>query len=268
MTVQAINSITLPLPMVTLHGVPLHPLTEAQTVELVLKRVDQKRGGWVVTANLDHLRRLVKEKAYNELCAPAELIVADGMPLVWASRLQRTPLPERVAGSSLIWTLTRAAASAGKSIFLLGGAPGTAERTAKVFASACPNLQIAGVHCPAVGFERDPLAVAAIADMLRSRQPDIVFVALGSPKQERLISEMRAIFPNNWWIGVGISFSFVCGEVKRAPKWMQRLGLEWCHRLMQEPRRLAYRYLVDDLPFVFSLFWSAFKNRRPFNRTP
>jgi N-acetylglucosaminyldiphosphoundecaprenol N-acetyl-beta-D-mannosaminyltransferase len=249
------------LPTVTLHGVRLHALTEPQTIQEIMNRLARSEGGWVVTANLDHIRRLVLDPSYTQLCAPADLIVADGMPLVWASRLQRTPLPERVAGSSLVWTLTKAAAHHSRSIFLLGGAPGTAERAAQKFRETFPALQIAGLHCPDFGFEKDPAAINSIKQMISDARPDIIFVALGSPKQEKLIAQLRDVAPAAWWIGVGISFSFVCGDVKRAPKWMQRLGLEWIHRLLQEPRRLARRYLVDDLPFVFKLFASALRNR-------
>ena len=254
--------IVSPLPIVTLHGVALHPFTETQTIDLIMDRLAKGRGGWVVTANLDHIRRLVQDKSYSRLCEPADLIVADGMPLVWASRVQRTPLPERVAGSSLIWTLTGAAARNRRSVFLLGGAPGTAERAAQIFRTKFPDLRIAGVHCPAIGFEKDSSAIATITDLLRESKPDIIFVALGSPKQERLISQIRDLATSSWWIGVGISFSFVCGDVKRAPKWMQIMGLEWTHRLFQEPRRLARRYLIDDLPFVFRLFFSVIRNRK------
>jgi len=250
------------LPTVELHGTRFHALTEQQTVGFILDSSRRREGGWIVTANLDHLRRLVHEPDYRTLCEPAKLMVADGMPLVWASRLQGTPLPERVAGSSLIWTLTEEAARNDRSIFLLGGAPGTADRAASTFRQRFPTVRIAGSHCPEYGFENNPSAIRDLTEQIRAAQPDIVFVALGSPKQEKLIFQLQSVVPTAWWIGVGISFSFVCGEVKRAPKWMQRFSLEWLHRLMQEPRRLAKRYLVDDLPFVFRLFYAALCARR------
>jgi N-acetylglucosaminyldiphosphoundecaprenol N-acetyl-beta-D-mannosaminyltransferase len=112
-----------------------------------------------------------------------------------------------------------------------------------------------------MGFEDDSHEMSRIAERLTTARPDIVYVALGSPKQERLIDQMRYLLPGAWWIGVGISFSFLCGEVKRAPRWMQRLGLEWVHRLAQEPRRLGRRYLLEGLPFASSLLVSAAWNR-------
>ncbi|MGN6370714.1 MAG: WecB/TagA/CpsF family glycosyltransferase [Phycisphaerae bacterium] len=261
MTSTLTPPVTPTLPTVTLHGIRLHALTETQTIQEIMNRLARSEGGWVVTANLDHMRRLAVDPSYTQLCAPADLMVADGMPLVWASKLQNTPLPERVAGSSMVWTLTQAAAHNSRSIFLLGGDPGTAERAAQKFRDKFPTLRIAGLHCPNFGFEKDPAAITSIKQMISDRRPEIIFVALGSPKQEKLIAQLRDIAPAAWWIGVGISFSFVCGDVKRAPKWMQRLGLEWIHRLLQEPRRLARRYLVDDLPFVFKLFASSLRNR-------
>ena len=238
----------------------LHVPIQACTSDWLIRQVTEARtddGGWIVTANLDHLRRMVKDASYRELCAGASLVVADGMPLVWASRIQGTPLPERVAGSSLISSLSAAAAEHGRSVYLLGGEPGTAEAAAEVLRQRHPSLHVAGTYCPPMGFEDDPEPMQAISMKLTQAQPDIVYVALGSPKQERLIARMRPLLPGAWWMGVGISFSFLCGDVKRAPRWMQRMGLEWVHRLLQEPRRLARRYLVDDLPFAVRLLGGA-----------
>ena len=246
-----------PLPTVSLGGMRLHAVFDHQGVARVISQLFAGRGGWVITPNLDHLRRFRREPQFAAFFERADLVVADGMPLVWASRLQGTPLPQRVAGSSLIWTLSAAAAKESRSIFLLGGDPGTAEAAGKILAGRYPGLRIAGSACPPVGFERDPLQMQSLRQQLIAAAPDIVFVALGSPKQECLIAALLADLPRAWWLGVGISFSFVCGTVRRAPKWMQGCGLEWVHRLIQEPRRLARRYLVEDLPFAFILFAGA-----------
>ncbi|MBL8765427.1 MAG: WecB/TagA/CpsF family glycosyltransferase, partial [Phycisphaerae bacterium] len=240
----------MPLPAVDLLGVDVHAISEVRCVDFIAAELAAGRGGWVVTPNLDHLRRLVRESEFRELCARADLRVADGMPLVWAARLQRTPLPERVAGSNLIWSLARRSAREAWRVFLLGGDPGTADGAAEVLRASFPGLVIAGTHCPAPGFERDPARRAALIEALARAAPDVVFVALGSPKQERLIDALRGLHPRAWWLGVGISFSFVTGDVKRASPLVRRLGLEWLHRLVQEPRRLFKRYLVHGIPFA------------------
>lgn len=242
------------LPTVHLLGVRVHAVRESVCIAHVLDGIAEGRGGWVVTPNLDILRRAVHDATFAQLIDRADLIVPDGMPLIWASRLQRTPLPERVAGSTLIVTLCAAAGGAGRRVFLLGGAPGAAERAANALESRCPGLILAGTYCPPFGFEHNAAELDRIRGVLRDTRPEIVFVALGSPKQELLIARLRLEFPGAWWLGVGISLSFLAGDVHRAPRWVQNIGFEWLHRLIQEPKRLAKRYLVDGLPFAARLF--------------
>lgn len=244
-------------PTIELNGVKLHAVTESQVIQHILGELAAGRGGVVVTPNLDHLRRYLHDLSFGALIAEADLVVADGMPLVWASRLQGTPLPERVPGSNLISSLSSAAGLQGRSVFLLGGDPGTADGAAATLRRKYPHCNIAGTHFPPFGFEKDNAQKAAMIQALSDANPDIVYVALGSPKQEKLIANLRNVLPNAWWIGVGNSFSFLAGNVKRAPMWMQRSGLEWTHRLMQEPRRLFRRYLIVGVPFATSLLGRA-----------
>ncbi len=246
------------LPAIALMGLRLHRVTEAQAIAHILAELAAERGGWVVTPNLDHLRRFTQDVQVRQLYATANLSLADGMPLIWASRIRGTPLPGRVPGSGLIWSLSAAAAHAGRSLYFLGGEPGSAEAAAAVLRNRYPNVRITGTDCPPMGFEQSESAMQSLIDRVVSADPDIVYVALGSPKQEWLIGQIHHHLPRAWWLGVGISFSFVAGHVRRAPVWMQRTGLEWLHRLWQEPRRLARRYLVHGLPFAARLLaWSA-----------
>jgi N-acetylglucosaminyldiphosphoundecaprenol N-acetyl-beta-D-mannosaminyltransferase len=238
------------LPSIRLQRVRIHAIDEQRSVEHILTELEAGRGGFVVTPNVDHLRRCGQDVSFSALVAEADLVVADGMPLVWASRLQGTPLPQRVAGSDLISSLSAAAAGQGRSVFLLGGDAGTAEAAAVVLRDRYPQLKIAGKFCPPKGFEKDEAEIQRLTSHLQSVNPDIVFVALGSPKQERLIDRVRRMMPKTWWLGVGVSFSFLCGDVRRAPVWMRNWGLEWAHRLMQEPKRLFRRYVVVGIPFA------------------
>ena len=252
----------VPLPTIELlRGIHLHACTEPQCVRFILDCLHAGQGGWVVTPNLDHLRRLAHEREFRELCSKASLRVADGKPLVWASRIQGRSLPGRVAGSDLISSLSAAAAEEERSIYLLGGNEGSAQLAAEKLLVRHPDLRIAGLRCPPFGFENDAAYMAEMRADLLAKRPDIVFVGLGSPKQERLIDAFRSELPETWWLGVGVSFSFLAGEIARAPRWLQAIGLEWVHRLAQEPRRLFKRYVVQGIPFAGRLLFTSFWRR-------
>lgn len=243
--------------IVSLMGLGIAAVSERATIEYVLEGVAQGRGGWICPANLDVLRQWRGSAEVRDLLAEADLVVADGMPLLWAGELQGSPLPERVAGSTLVVSLSAAAAQAGASIFLLGGQPGTADVAVKRLSKDSPDIRFAGTLCPPFGFEKEPDWLARIDMTLRDANPDIVYVGLGFPKQERIIVALRERMPRTWFVSCGVSFSFVAGEIQRAPVLMQRLGLEWLHRMAQEPARLYRRYLLEGLPFLVELMWSA-----------
>jgi N-acetylglucosaminyldiphosphoundecaprenol N-acetyl-beta-D-mannosaminyltransferase len=234
-------------------GLGFAPVRRAELEDLVVSAAIRGRGGHIVTANLDILRRCSTDDEIRRLVLDADIIVADGAPVVWASRIARRPLPERVAGSDLIWTLADAASTEGLSVFLLGGSPGSAEDAQHALRERIPGLRIAGWHCPPSGFEDVPEAINEIIEMLEQAQPDVVFVALGFPKQEIVIDRIRSAAPSAWFIGVGVSIDFVSGRVRRAPSWMQTAGLEWLYRLYREPRKLASRYLIHGIPFAIRL---------------
>jgi len=242
-------------------GLGFAALSERETIAHILDELAQGRGGWICPVNLDVLRQWRRTAEVRELVVHADLVVADGMPLIWAGELQGTPLPERVAGSTLVVTLACAAAQAGASLFLIGGSPGTADTTVARLTERYPGLDVCGTLCPPVGFEGEPEWSRRIERSLAQANPDIVYVALGFPKQERLIAQLRTLMPGTWFLSCGISFSFVAGEIQRAPALVQRLGLEWLHRMAQEPRRLARRYLLQGLPFLVQLLWAAIGTR-------
>lgn len=246
---------------VTLMGLAIDSVRQVDVLSHIATALNHNRGGWVITPNLDQLRLYCKHPDLHPLYEEADLILADGMPLVWASRLAGEPLPERVAGSSLVTPLCALAAESGHSVFFLGGNPGAAAAAAQKLNTQYSSLKVAGTYCPKIGFEKDPEEMTRIRDAILSSRPDIIFVGLGFPKQEKLIRELRAIYPRAWYLGIGISFSFIAGEVRRAPLWMQRLGLEWFHRMTQEPGRLFKRYIIHDLPFAARLFTHAVFHR-------
>ena len=242
------------IPVVQVGGVGLLALTQQQAVGVILDAVGAGRGGWVVTPNLAILREIGRSPDVRRLVAQADLVLADGVPVLWASRLLGTPLPETVPGSGLIFSLAEGAARRRASVYLLGGKPGVAELAARRLRERCADLTIAGALSPPFGFENDTVQLERIRDSVAAAAPDIVFVGLGFPKQERLIAQLRAHLPGTWFLGVGIALSFAAGDLSRAPVVLQRVGLEWLYRLGQEPRRLYRRYLIEGLPFAVRLF--------------
>jgi N-acetylglucosaminyldiphosphoundecaprenol N-acetyl-beta-D-mannosaminyltransferase len=237
-------------------------MTEAEVIARLMSDLQQGRGGCVATLNIDVVRMLHQRPELWEVWDDKTLILADGMPLVWASRVQGTPLPARVAGSSLIFSLSGAAARNRARVLLLGGSPTVAEEAAAVLTRKNAGLQVAGIICPPFGFDQDPAGMASLREAVVRTKPDIVYACFGFPKQEYVIRYLRETLPATWFLGLGASFNFVSGEVRRAPVWMQRVGLEWSWRLMMEPRRLFKRYIVHDLPFAVQLMLSAIRNRR------
>lgn len=219
----------------------------------VLRSLATGQGGRIITPNVDILRLVRSDAESREHVASATVVVADGKPLIWASRIGGDPLPERVAGADLIWSLSAAMAGHGRSVYLLGGEPGAAERAALVLRQRHPELPVAGHLSPPFGFDRRPDDYAAMCDEVAAASPDIVFVGLGFPKQERVIARLRPLLPDAWFMGCGAAIGFVAGTHRRAPQWMQDTGLEWVHRLGSEPRRLVRRYLLHDLPFAVRL---------------
>lgn len=236
---------------VSLMGMPIDVVDEVTAIDTILVALDAGSGGTVVTPNLDHMRQYADDPDVRRLYREADLVLADGMPVVWACKALGQPLPGRVAGSDLIDSLSGAAAAAGRSVFLMGGNPGTAETAADVLRSRYPDLQVAGTMCPPVGFEDSAHSWEQVCRTLERARPDIVYVGIGFPRSgevaERLLAE---VLPNAWFLGVGVSFSFLAGDIPRAPHAMQVLGLEWLHRLAQEPRRLFRRYVVEGMPFA------------------
>ncbi len=234
-------------------GVGVDPLSQTEVVDLVVRELKRGRGGHLVTPNVDICRAALRDTTLRDLVGKADVAVADGMPLVWASRMLGTPVPERVTGADLIWSLSQAAACHGFPIYLLGGPPGVAAKAGTMLRGRHPALVVAGSDAPPYGFETSVNGLARVRSAVVRARPRMVFVGLGFPKQDRLIAELRADLPDAWFVGCGAAISFAAGSTRRAPVWMRDRGLEWLFRLVSEPHRLARRYLVDDLPFALGL---------------
>lgn len=226
------------------------------TLDGVLTRLDEfVRSGephQVITVNTDFLRIARADAEFREAINAADLVVPDGVPVLWASKLLGEPLDERVTGVDLVERGAALAAERGYSIFLLGAEPGVADEAAAELVRRHPGLRIAGTYAPPFG----PFTAEEDAKMLRLVQqarPDMLFVAFGAPRQDVWLRRYRPLLGVPVCAGVGGTFNFITGRIPRAPRWMQRTGLEWLYRLRQEPRRLWKRYLLGDLPLFLRI---------------
>jgi N-acetylglucosaminyldiphosphoundecaprenol N-acetyl-beta-D-mannosaminyltransferase len=204
----------------------------------------------VITANAQHIVLLDREPGLRDIYQDADMVVADGYSLVFAARFLGQRLPGRVPGVDLFQALCGRAAEHGLRVFLLGGRPGSAEMAASVIRKRFPEFQ-ATTYCPPYGFEHSEYEMARVTRCIQDFRPDLLFVAFGSPKQERWIYEHGLSLGAAVSIGIGGSFEMVAGVVPRAPRWMQNIGCEWLYRLLLEPRRMWRRYLIGNIEFAW-----------------
>lgn len=255
----------VPRPRVRLGGVTFDAFTPDDVADTLVKGVISGHGGVIITPNVDILQHVVRRDE-RHLLDIADVLVADGMPIVWASRLAGTPLPARVTGSGLLYSLSETAARHDIPVYLLGARPGAASTAAATLAATYPGLDVAGTACPPVGFEKDDVVVQQIIEQIRASGAKLCFLAFGWPKQEILAVRLRESLPDVWFLCCGAAIDMAAGVVERANPTMQRLGLEWAHRLSKEPKRLFRRYVVDDIPFAAGLLarsmGTRFRNRR------
>lgn len=205
---------------------------------------------YVVTPNVDHTVLLQERQDLRDAYRDASLVLADGWPVVAASRLVGKPLPERVPGSDLVPQLMEAAsATRPLRVFLLGAAAGVGARAARNIRSQWPGVDIVGVYSPPLGFEKDEDENFKILYLVEQTKPDILVVGLGAPKQELWVHANHDRLKAKVALCVGATIDFLAGEKTRAPRWLQRLGLEWLHRMCSDPRRLVKRYARDAWVF-------------------
>jgi N-acetylglucosaminyldiphosphoundecaprenol N-acetyl-beta-D-mannosaminyltransferase len=231
-------------PPLAILGVPFDNVTTAETIRLIERMVASRRPHYLATANVDFLVQAMHDVELRRILFDAHLVLCDGTPLVWASKLLGNPLPERVAGSDLVPFLIKVAADKGYRPFFLGATPDSMETAVRKVQAQYPSLQIAGYYSPP--FNR---LLEMDHDEIRRRileaEPDLLFVGFGCPKQEKWINMHYRSLGVPVSVGVGGTIDFLAGKLARAPKWMQATGTEWIFRLAQEPRRLLSRYARD-----------------------
>lgn len=239
-------------------GIPVDNLNMDGTINRIMSMVDQyrhdRRNRLVATANVDfiinsHSRKKRQQSAeLLDTLRSADLVTADGMPLVWLSRLLGRPLPERITGADLVPALAEQASLIGKSVYFFGGNKGSAKQTAKLLSERHPELKVAGYSAPMIDMDDNLENMIEIA-RINITNPDILFIALGNPKQELWFKRYSKYLKVPVSMGIGGTFEFISGQTSRAPRWMQKTGFEWIYRMLQDPRRLIKRYIIGLFNF-------------------
>lgn len=247
---------------VCLFGMTIDALRMEQAVARLLLWIDAPRDHcrFVVTPNVDHVVLYQSCGELRQAYAAADMVLADGAPVVAASRLLGRALPERVAGSDLVPRLFDEASWQRRPlrVFLLGGAAGVGDTAAERIAARWPEIEVAGASAPPIGFDCDEAFNAALVEEINASEADLLLVCLGAPKQELWIHRHQRRLRIPLALCVGATIDFLAGERRRAPPWMRRAGLEWLFRLLGEPRRLVRRYARDAWYFP-RLVWREWR---------
>ena len=225
-------------------GVPLDQLNTSQALEIISEMISSREPHLIATANVDFLAQVQSDEELRRILVDADLIVCDGTPLIWMSKLLGDPLPERIAGSDLVPLLLDLAQEKGHRVFFLGGRDEVVAIAEEKIKQRWPNLQIAGMYSPPFA-PLDQMDHAGICQHIREARADMLFVSFGCPKQEKWLARNFRDAGVPVAMGVGATIDFLAGAVKRAPVWMRKTGLEWLFRVAQEPKRLARRYWTD-----------------------
>lgn len=233
-------------------------------MEECINKIDEFINGnkynYVVTPNVDHIVKLQEDKELKNVYDEADLVLADGMPLIWYSKLIKKPIVEKLSGSDVFPKVCELASKKRYKVFLLGAAEGVALKAKENLEKKYDGLNVVGTYSPMYGFEKDDKEIEKIIKIINESKPHILAVGLGAPKQEKFIYEYRDKLKVPVSLAIGATIDFEAGNIERAPKWMQRSGLEWAYRLIKEPKRMFKRYLIDDIKIFKIMFKYRNKN--------
>ena len=242
---------------IILMGCAMDDLTMEETLDRIEEFVRSGRPHQHVVVNVDKVVKAAKDPQLREIINRCDLINVDGMPIVWASRVLGKPLKGRVTGVDLFERLLERAAQKGWGVYFLGAREEIVSQVAKLAPRRFPGLRIAGYRN---GYWK-PEDEADVVKDIRSAAPQLLFVAISSPKKEQFLGRYQEAMRVPFAMGVGGTFDVFVGKVQRAPLWMQRCGLEWFYRFLQEPRRMFKRYFIDDMYFFWLLTREFFRGR-------
>lgn len=234
-------------------NIEIDNLTMQEALSSIEKLIQEKKNAYVVTPNVDHIVRIEKDSELKKAYENADLILTDGKPLLWIANWHGTPIKEKISGSDLFPRLCQMASEKGYSMFFLGAAEGIAAKAAENLTKKNPRLNIVGTYSPPFGFESKPEEIEKIKNQIKRTHPEILVIGLGCPKQEKFMYHYCNELEVPISLGLGASFDFEAGNIKRAPRWMSNHGLEWLYRITQDPKRLVKRYFTDLIIFVLAV---------------
>lgn len=221
-----------------------------EAVELITHFIINKIKSRVVAVNVDVLVKMSEDEELTKICNSSDLVLTDGMPLIWLSKIKKTPIKEKVSGSDLVPKLLEVAEKKNFSIFIIGGKVGVADLAKYNIQKNHPSLKVVGTYSPPFGFETDQDELNKINQMISSVKPDLLIACFGCPKQEKWVYDNYQKYDGTVSICAGATVDFLACNIKRCPKWMSDHGLEWVYRMFQDPKRLIKRYLIDDLKII------------------
>ena len=228
----------------------INNVTMSETVEAIEQMIAADKKSYVVAINVDVVMKIEADPYLKKIVDDADMVLVDGKPLVWISKLHGRPLKEKVSGSDLVPLLCEVAAKNGYKVFIIGGKEGSAERAKQRLEEKLPDIKIVGTYAPPFGFEKEDAELERINRMISQAHPDLLITCFGCPKQEKWIYENIEKYDAKVSICAGATVDFLAGNVTRAPRWMSEHGLEWFYRFLQEPRRMFRRYFVDDMKII------------------
>lgn len=240
-------------PPVSIWGLPISPWTFDETLAEIDRLIASGLSGYFITANVETASLAARHPELKAAITEAKFVVADGMPLVWASRLSGQRLPGRVTGSDLLPALSALAAARGYRVYLLGGAPGVGQQAAERLRQRHPGFDVVGIESPPYR-ELTAEESRAILERVRAARAQLLILSFNQLRAETWIHAHHAQLTGTLCVNVGAALDFEAGRVPRAPRWMQRVGLEWFYRMAREPGRLTSRYFKN---FLFILRMSA-----------
>ncbi len=254
-------------PTVEILGCPVDRVSMAGALERIERMITGGGRHQVMVLSVDGIMHGWRDRRLRRICGSVSLVVPDGVPLLWAARLLGAPIPGRVAGPDLLWELSRVAARQGYTCFFLGSTPVVLARLSRTLRGRFPALRLAGAWSPPFARELPEATSEEIIRRVNAARPDILWVAMGTPKQETWIRAHLDRLDTRVAIGVGGAFEMCSGVARRAPRWMQRAGLEWFHRFLLEPGRLFRRYFIHSAPFFPLVAWQRAKRISRFRST-